>query len=69
VKVKRCSTAPDVVANTVTDAAGNVTQFNRQGQVIGKPGAVGKPSATFEKTAAMQKQMGKDLNLAITEID
>jgi hypothetical protein len=61
--------APDVVANTVTDAAGNVTQFNRFGQVIGKPGAVGKPSATFEKTAALQKQMGKDLNLAITEIE
>jgi hypothetical protein len=60
---------PDVVANTVTDAAGNVTQFNRQGQIIGKPGAVGKPSATHEKTAAMQKQMGKDLNLAITEIE
>jgi hypothetical protein len=61
--------APDVVANTVTDAAGNVTQFNRFGQVIGKPGAVGKPSATFEKTAALQKQMGRDLNLAITEIE
>jgi hypothetical protein len=60
---------PDVVANTVTDSAGNVTQFNRQGQVIGKPGAVGKPSATFEKTAALQKQMGKDLDLAITEIE
>ena len=60
---------PDVVANTVTDAAGNVTQFNRQGKVIGQPGAVGKPSATFEKTAALQKQQGKDLNLAITEIE
>lgn len=60
---------PDVVANTVTDAAGNVTQFNRFGQVIGKPGAVGKPSATFEKTAALQKQMGKDLTLAITELE
>jgi hypothetical protein len=59
----------DIVANTVTDAAGNVTQFNRFGQVIGKPGAVGKPSATFEKTQALQKQMGKDLNLAITEIE
>jgi len=59
---------PDVVANTVTDAAGNVTQFNRQGQIIGKPGAVGKPSATFEKTAALQKQMGKDIDLAISEI-
>ena len=61
--------APDVVANTVTDSAGNVTQFNRKGEIIGKPGAVGKPSATFEKTAALQKQMGKDLDLAITEIE
>jgi hypothetical protein len=60
---------PDVVANTVTDAAGNVTQFNRQGQIIGKPGQVGKPSATFEKTAALQKQMGKDLTLAISELE
>jgi hypothetical protein len=60
---------PDVVANTVTDAAGNVTQFNRQGEIIGKPGAVGKPSATFEKTAALQKQQTKDLTLAITELE
>jgi len=60
--------APDVVANTVTDAAGNVTQFNRFGQIIGKPGAVGKPSATFEKTAALQKQTGRDLDLAIKEL-
>lgn len=59
----------DVVANTVTDSAGNVTQFNRKGEIIGKPGAVGKPSATFEKTAALQKQMGKDLTLAITELE
>jgi len=59
---------PDVVANTVTDAAGNVTQFNRFGQVIGKPGAIGKPSATFEKTAALQKQTGRDLDLAIKEL-
>jgi hypothetical protein len=66
---QRLQYGPDVVANTVTDAAGNVTQFNRQGQVIGKPGAVGKPSATFEKTAALQKQMSKDLTLAITELE
>ena len=59
---------PDIVANTVTDAAGNVTQFNRFGQVIGKPGAIGKPSATFEKTAALQKQQGRDLDLAIKEL-
>jgi len=61
--------APNVVANTVTDAAGNVTQFNRFGEVIGKPGQVGKPSATFEKTAALQKQQSKDLGLAITELE
>jgi hypothetical protein len=59
---------PDIVANTVTDAAGNVTQFNRFGQVIGKPGAVGKPSATFEKTKALREQTGKDLDLAIKEL-
>jgi hypothetical protein len=61
--------APNVVANTVTDSAGNVTQFNRFGEVIGKPGAVGKPSATYEKTAALQKQQGRDLGLAITELE
>jgi hypothetical protein len=66
---QRLQYSPDVVANTVTDAAGNVTQFNRFGQVIGKPGSVGKPSATFEKTAAMQKQQSKDLSLAITELE
>jgi hypothetical protein len=61
--------APNVVANTVTDATGNVTQFNRFGEVIGTPGKVGKPSATFEKTAALQKQQGRDLGLAITELE
>jgi hypothetical protein len=65
---QRLQYAPDVVANTVTDAAGNVTQFNRFGEVIGKPGAVGKPSATFEKTKALQAQQGRDLGLAITEL-
>jgi hypothetical protein len=59
----------DVVANTTTDAAGNVTQFNKFGDVVGKVSAAGKPSATFEKTAALQKQQAKDLNLAITEIE
>jgi hypothetical protein len=66
---QRLQYGPDVVANTVTDATGNVTQFNRFGQIIGKPGAVGKPSATFEKTKALREQTGKDLNLAITEIE
>jgi hypothetical protein len=61
--------APEVVANTVTDAAGNVTQFNRFGQVIGQPGAVGKPSATFEKTKALQAQQSKDLTLLSKELE
>jgi hypothetical protein len=61
--------APNVVANTVTDAAGNVTQFNRFGEVIGKPGQVGKPSATFEKTRALQAQQSKDLTLLTKELE
>jgi len=60
--------APNVVANTVTDAAGNVTQFNRFGEVIGKPGAVGKPSATFEKTKALREQQNRDLTLLTKEL-
>lgn len=60
---------PRVVANTVTDNAGNVTQFNRYGQVIGTPGKVGKPSATFEKTQALKEQQKKDLTLAIGELE
>jgi hypothetical protein len=61
--------APNVVANTVTDAAGNITQFNRFGEVIGKPGAVGKPSATFEKTKALQAQQSKDFTLLSKELE
>jgi len=60
--------APDVVANTQVDSKGNITQFNRFGKVIGQLEGVGKPSATYEKTAALQKQMGKDIDLAISEI-
>jgi hypothetical protein len=65
---QRLQYGPDVVANTVTDAAGNVTQFNRQGEVIGKPGAVGKPSATFEKTKALREQQSRDLTLLTKEL-
>lgn len=59
---------PNVVANTVTDSAGNVTQFNRFGQVVGTPGKVGKPSATYEKTEALKKQQSIDLDRAIKEL-
>jgi hypothetical protein len=66
---QRLQYGPDVVANTVTDSTGNVTQFNRQGEVIGKPGQVGKPSATFEKTKALQAQQSKDLTLLSKELE
>ena len=59
---------PNVVANTVTDNAGNVVQFNRYGEVVGTPGKVGKPSATYEKTEALKKQQSKDLDQAIKEL-
>ena len=56
------------VGQTLTDSAGNVTLLDKQGNVIKQLGPVGKPSATFEKTAALQKQHGRDLDMAITEI-
>lgn len=59
----------DVVANTLTDAEGNVTQFNRFGEVIGRPGAVGKPSATVEKARATSAQIVKDIDRLIPELE
>lgn len=57
------------VGQTLTDSAGNVTLLDKQGNVMKQLGQVGKPSATYEKTAALQKQQGKDINLAISEIE
>jgi hypothetical protein len=54
---------------TLTDSAGNVTVLDKQGNVMRQLGNIGKPSATFEKTAALQKQQGTDLGLAITELE
>ncbi len=70
----------NVVAGSATDSAGNVTQFNKFGQVIqttapsaagGAPTPVqlrGKPSATFEKTQAQRAQLSRDLDTAIFEL-
>lgn len=58
-----------VVASTATDAAGNVIHFNKFGERIGAAQPVGKPSATFEKTAALRKQQGQDLNMMISEFE
>jgi hypothetical protein len=63
------------IAQTVTDASGKTRFFNAYGQEImptagaGTPTMVqGKPSATYEKTTAQRKQMGLDLDRAITEL-
>lgn len=66
--------ARNVVAGTITDAAGNVTQYNKFGDVIkstsgGQPVTLrGKPSATFERTQAQREQLQKDLTTAIREL-
>lgn len=58
----------DVVASTLTDSAGNVTQYNKFGELLGTKPNAGKPSATFEKTKAAKQQMNLDLDLAIKEL-
>jgi hypothetical protein len=58
-----------VVANTVTDEAGNVRQYNRYGEQIGETKAgAGKPSASFTKLRDQRAQLGKDLGAAINEL-
>ena len=60
----------DIVANTLTDAAGNVTQYNKFGEQIGeaKQGA-GKPSATFEKTKAAKQELSRSISQVIPELE
>ena len=60
---------PNVLDKIVTDSAGNVTKYNKFGQVIGTDKGVGKPSATFEKTGAQRKQMNLDLDRTISELE
>lgn len=77
-QVRSASQESRTVAGSFTDAAGNVTQYNKFGQVIQSTapaaaggGAVqlrGKPSATFEKTEAQRKQLSRDLDTAIFEL-
>ena len=58
-----------VVANTITDEAGNVRLLNKFGQSVGEPmlGA-GKPSASFTKLRDQRAQLSRDLGAAITEL-
>ncbi len=52
-----------------TDQQGNVRFYDRSGNLIKEIGAVGKPSATFEKTAAANKKLERDLTTAIAELE
>jgi len=60
---------PNIVASTLTDEAGNVTQYNKFGALIGIKPNVGKPSAQFSKTKAAKQQLSQDLDLAINELE
>lgn len=57
-----------VVARQTVASDGTVTNFNKFGEVVSTVKSVGKPSATYEKTEAQKKTMGKDLELAISEL-
>ena len=57
------------VANTVPGESGSIDQFNIYGQKIGHYEGVAKPSAQFIKTREQTKTLGKNLDLAITELE
>lgn len=57
-----------IVARTETDAAGNVTFYNKFGDKIKTETGAGKPSATFEKTRATREQTQRDLSGALSTL-
>lgn len=60
---------PSLVASSTTDNAGNVTHFNKRGEVISTTPGAGKPTAQFEKNRNLKIQMNSDLNRAIKELE
>jgi hypothetical protein len=57
-----------IVARSETDAAGNVTFYNKFGEKIKTEKGAGKPSATFEKTKATREQTQRDLSGALSTL-
>lgn len=57
-----------IVARSETDAAGNVTFYNKFGEKIKTETGAGKPSATFEKTKATREQTQRDLSGALSTL-
>lgn len=63
-------TSSDNVAHVITDDKGNVTMLNKKGQVIGTQlQGVGKQSATYAKTTAQEKQLTRDRDMVISELE
>lgn len=59
---------PKAVVRQTVASDGTVTNYNKFGDVVSTVKGAGKPSATYEKTEAQKKTMGKDLDLAISEL-
>ena len=62
------ATDKTIVARSETDAAGNVTFYNKFGDKIKTETGAGKPSATFEKTRATREQTQRDLSGALSTL-
>jgi hypothetical protein len=54
----------------ITDNAGNVTMINKKGEVIGpRLTGAGKQSATYEKNVVQEKQLSRDREMVISELE
>lgn len=58
----------NIVARTETDAAGNVTFYNKFGEKLKTEKGAGKPSATFERAKATREQTQRDLSGALATL-
>lgn len=63
------ATDKNIVARTETDAAGNVTFYNKFGDKIKTETGAGKPSATFEKTRAVKAETQRNLDEVISSLE
>jgi hypothetical protein len=62
------ATDKTIVARTETDAAGNVTFYNKFGDKIKTETGAGKPSATFERTKGLREQTQRDISSALSTL-
>lgn len=62
------ATDKTIVARTETDAAGNVTFYNKFGDKIKTEKGAGKPSGEFEKTRTAREETKRNLTEALTNL-